>query len=773
MKQQFRFPYFPLMSFSNYKKDLSLVIFFCTVIALKAVAQDGIYPGNYLLQNVSTGQYMTVRDTDNGKLTQQSKIGQNPQRFEVSQTDEGYTIKSIASDTIEAYFTISASALKLASRSSKGQQWKLDNVGTSDRDAFTIQGIADTKLIGVNSTTDIQIVLLAIGREDKRAQWRFVPVLEAGRYKLQNISTGLFMSVVGGSRNNGAKIEQATENNENWQLFDVVELGQGEGYSISPVNTRKTKWLSVNRNVSTTGNPVGTQLFIQSALSFATAGDEQSWEIASSSSFPDKNDQFSIRSLFQSSSKSIGVQNATTPAVTQTNFVNSDSRLQWRFIKVPPFVEIEEGKYQIQNVATGKYMEVNAASTADGAKIVQAQESSAKNQRFKIVYEGDKYRILPTHTYNSKWLSVQPSGNADGTELFIANKSTTNQIWDIKEIENEDPDPNFEEVNFVFSIRSELSGKWIGTTDASDNAKITQQSKFVKTDERFLWRFVYIEPDFSILQEGRYLVQNVKTAKVMDVAASSQADNASVIQYNVSATDNQLFDVYEVGDNQYRISPAHTNSQKWISVYGGTATDRNANGKALIQLSSNPSLQTWEILKTDDEEDESFTVRSTDPSSKKLLGVYSGTDRRIVQWDINDKNDTRFQWRFMTVGEFNDKQTNSVTSPALVIEKANANARKAALLENTNPETGTKPQVVVYPNPVNGDFEVKITQFDAADNLNAQIVDMQGKPVYQNAIGTERRLKLNTQQLQMKSGTYLMEVNNGQQRHTTKIMVIE
>jgi hypothetical protein len=213
------------------------------------------------------------------------------------------------------------------------------------------------------------------------------------------------------------------------------------------------------------------------------------------------------------------------------------------------------------------------------------------------------------------------------------------------------------------------------------------------------------------------------------------------------------------------MSPAHTNGQKFLTVYDGTDPNRNSNGKTLIQASSNPNLQNWEITQANNPTEEyAYTIRSTDVSSNKLLGVYNTTDSRIVQWSA-DEEDTRFQWYFTFVDYF-DNQGNSVV--------AERSARIAATNKSVEPrQLSAERPLLLFPNPAVADFEIQVSSLPNTDDVRLSIYNLSGLSVYSNNIGQQRKIQLNAKTLHMSQGVYIVEAATATAKYNVKLIVVE
>jgi Ricin-type beta-trefoil lectin domain-like/Secretion system C-terminal sorting domain len=756
----------------------SIFLAFLALMSQRAWTQNSPQEGLYLLQNVSTGLYMSVEEDDQENLKniiQNPKSGDLYQRFYLEKVTNGFRLKPETSAAIDKFVAVQGGTNP--ARNSAGTQltieddnlalqtWTVDNIGTGSTDAFCIKSTESSskKLIGVNSSTDDKVVQMSGAVTDKKVQWRFIPILSVGQYFLQNISTNLYMSIGGKSRENGAKVEQTVLTEDPYQLFEVIDMGEEGGYAISPVNTRGKKWLSVNQGA--TSNPAGTQLVIGQAPSYGYPADHQTWDIAPLSGNPKDNGIFLIRSMYLSNKNWIGVNSATDSKVVQlaSNTAATDTRTRWRFVPIEdPITYMRPGRYAIQNVGSGLIMDVAGAKTANNTKVIQYSELGNRNQQFQVEDDGEYFRISPSHTYRSKWLSTEAKSattNKEETPLFIYERQTTGtQSWDIAYVGvNKDDDEK------MFVIKSTLSSKQLGVISDTD-AQIVQLTPDNK-DPYQQWEFIEVEPEDGSLAEGRYIIQSLQTGKVMDVSGAKQADGASVIQYNLSGADNQFFDLTETGKNTYKMSPAHTNGQKFLTVYDGTDPNRNSNGKTLIQASSNPNLQNWEITQANNPTEEyAYTIRSTDVSSNKLLGVYNTTDSRIVQWSA-DEEDTRFQWYFTFVDYF-DNQGNSVV--------AERSARIAATNKSVEPrQLSAERPLLLFPNPAVADFEIQVSSLPNTDDVRLSIYNLSGLSVYSNNIGQQRKIQLNAKTLHMSQGVYIVEAATATAKYNVKLIVVE
>ena len=82
----------------------------------------------------------------------------------------------------------------------------------------------------------------------------------------------------------------------------------------------------------------------------------------------------------------------------------------------------------LKNVQTGKVVDVEARSTADGGNILQWQNNGGWNQQWKIEKVGDAYRFRNRHS--GKILDVSGGSTADNANVCQWRENGgMNQLW--------------------------------------------------------------------------------------------------------------------------------------------------------------------------------------------------------------------------------------------------------------------------------------------------------------------------------------------------------
>jgi hypothetical protein len=188
---------------------------------------------------------------------------------------------------------------------------------------------------------------------------------------------------------------------------------------------------------------------------------------------------FKIRS---DESKNILIANPsnTSSQIMQSNTSKDDANTKWRLI---PEI-IEEGKYYIKNVATGKVMSVLGSGTKPGTSVVQNAFNGGNNQKFAVAINGNGYTLRPLHT-SGMYLNVCGCQNKNNTGITIWKK-----YWPVEQF-------NIDFVKYtadgtpIYEIKSMYSNLSVGVHNS--NAPRVMQWNMVSgitNDPRFQWVLV-------------------------------------------------------------------------------------------------------------------------------------------------------------------------------------------------------------------------------------------------------------------------------------------
>jgi len=132
--------------------------------------------------------------------------------------------------------------------------------------------------------------------------------------------------------------------------------------------------------------------------------------------------------------------------------------------------------FQFVNEKSGKALEVQGASSADGASIIQSPPGTAAYQQWGLKYDGAGYFRL-TNVGSNKVLDVPDESTADGVKLKQwKNTDGDNQAWLLIDLGGG-----------LFQIRNKHSNKFVSVVDGStdDGAAIEQRAASTGDEQRF------------------------------------------------------------------------------------------------------------------------------------------------------------------------------------------------------------------------------------------------------------------------------------------------
>lgn len=135
--------------------------------------------------------------------------------------------------------------------------------------------------------------------------------------------------------------------------------------------------------------------------------------------------------------------------------------------------------FQLVNVKSGLALDVQGASTADGADIIQNPPSSADSQGWTFNYNGAGYFRL-TNVNSGKILDVPDESTDDGVELIQwQNHDGDNQVWRIVDLGSG-----------RFAIVNKKSGKRVGVVGGSSDVGAPVEQRTAGDGEEQQWRIV-------------------------------------------------------------------------------------------------------------------------------------------------------------------------------------------------------------------------------------------------------------------------------------------
>lgn len=282
------------------------------------------------------------------------------------------------------------------------------------------------------------------------------------------------------------------------------------------------------------------------------------------------------------------------------------------------------GSFEIVSMLTAKVLEVDGASTADGASVQQNALNGFEQQQWQFVPTGDGYFYIQ-NVLTGKVLDVTGGYTTGGTLIQQwDNLSGINQQWQLVAVDD-----------VHYAIINRNSGLALDVVNGSTaNGANIQQWTYVG-DQQQLWVLVPVQS---------YNVANNLSSYLLDVPGGSTQDGTLITQSSTSGYREQQWQFVAVGGGYYAI--LNRDSGKVLDVYGGSL-----DGGALIQQWDylGGQNQQWQIVPVDAT---NFKIVNRQ-SGKTLDDINSSTQigTFIQQWDyVGGQNQ---QWQITPVTYYN------------------------------------------------------------------------------------------------------------------------
>ena len=242
----------------------------------------------------------------------------------------------------------------------------------------------------------------------------------------------------------------------------------------------------------------------------------------------------------------------------------------------------KDGSYKITNNATGKVLDVYAASRASGANVDLYASNDTNAQRWFIYKNTNGTYTMRAKCGTTCALSVNGNSTAAGAnvQMNTYNGAAGQQFKITKLSALESMEPANIGSNFWGNIRGVGSNYNLGLSN--DNVLI----RYPNSGYRQTWRFIR----FS---DGSYEITNLYTGKSLDCAAGSGAAGTNVATYMSNNTNAQRWYIFKV-DGNYVFVPKCTMECALTVKGGGTASGTNVE---LAKYSASSTAQQFKVIK--------------------------------------------------------------------------------------------------------------------------------------------------------------------------------
>jgi hypothetical protein len=415
-----------------------------------------------------------------------------------------------------------------------------------------------------------------------------------GYFEIFNAGTGKVLEVAGGSRGNGALIEQDSFNGDRLQQFSIVPAGSGS-YEIASALTGKA--LDVINASLSNGSSVQQYDYLGAAnqqwmlvavddvhyaiinvnsgkaldIPFASTvngvsiqqydylGDpQQLWVLLPAQTYNVTNNLSSLNLDLVGPSQLNG---------TQIDQATANGLRDQQWVLVPS----GGGYYSILNRLSGKVLDDTGFSVSNGTVMQEYDSVGGMNQQWRVVpVDSQNYDI--TNRLSGKALDDRGYSLAPGTFIQQWDYSgTSNQLWQIT------PVP-------YYNIQNALSGLVLDVPGGSTASGQLIQQWAANGNEQQEWEIVQGG-------NGTVLIINNLTSLALDVFGASVLDGAQIDETTPSGAASQFWQLFPAGGNNLEI--LNTNSRKALDDTGFSLS----NGNILQQYDYVGGLnQQWQLV---------------------------------------------------------------------------------------------------------------------------------------------------------------------------------
>lgn len=286
---------------------------------------------------------------------------------------------------------------------------------------------------------------------------------------------------------------------------------------------------------------------------------------------------------------------------------------------------VEGGNYVLQDLSTGKVMEVTGESSADQAPTGLFNYNGGNHQLWTYNSIGDTYWKIKSKN-SGKVLNVAGGSTADDAAIIQSTWSINapSQLWKMKS-HSQNP----------YLVENKNSNKVITT----DGAAIVQQPQTLSNNQQ--WELIYCDGALvsdPIVVDGDYIITTKHAAKPI-VTQNASTQNGAVIE----------IDSYDNGDHQkWRVIKSSQNGYyklfnvqtgKLLSVKGMSVVD-----EAVIEQNEdvNNDSQLWTFVNVED-----FYYKIENKLSGKVLSIAGASDldhSAVVQKSYSGASNQRFSF---------------------------------------------------------------------------------------------------------------------------------
>lgn len=285
------------------------------------------------------------------------------------------------------------------------------------------------------------------------------------------------------------------------------------------------------------------------------------------------------------------------------------------------FVDVKEGVYNLKNVNSGLYLDVENNSSQNGANIQQYASTGAAAQKFKFVTNSDGYYYILTGASGyTKSVDIYNGSSEDGTNVLQWDYWGGNmQLYRI--VQN--GDSSYSLLSKVSNLKSAIEVYDFGTSNGDNVVQWRYWGGAAQSWE------LEEEVVSANVAEGIYMVRNVNSGLYLDVTNNLPDNGTNIQQWEYTGANAQRFKFVPNGDGYYYILTGASGYTASVDIDSGS----NADGANVMQWEFwGGDMQMYQIVQNTDGSYSFLTKASGRRAAIEVdsFGISNGDN--VIQW---------------------------------------------------------------------------------------------------------------------------------------------
>ena len=406
-----------------------------------------------------------------------------------------------------------------------------------------------------------------------------------GYYRITPENSNKALEISNGSETSGANVQQSGWSEKKWQLWKLVDAGDGTYYIKSKIGTT----LAIYGGNATNGTNVQAESMNYSA--------GQKWKINPLSGQllqPVKDGDY----VLVNTNNSREVVSQVNGNVRIECFTGNDSQ-KYRIEYV------KNGYYRIVSKATGKVLDVESGSADSGANIQEYTWNGSDAQLWRFGMGNNGYYIKSKlGTFIDVKAGKVTEGNNVQTNTYGA---TGAQNWKLDSLLINEEEEKI--ADGTYTIASTVKEKNVLDIYGGNFANGTNVQIYASNNtaaQRY---------EIKKMKDGYYRIMVEKTGKVLDVKDISSKEGVNLQQYEWNGNDSQLWKFIRTGTSSYYIK-----SKLGTTIQVSSEKCESGSNVEMGMLKETSDKQKWTLTRAENYslEEGTYAIKSALDASKML-----------------------------------------------------------------------------------------------------------------------------------------------------------